>query len=420
MVAAKNNSIRVLVTGASGYVGSNCVQQLLAGGYNVRGTVRSLKNKEKVQPLRNLRYARERLELVEADLLESNSWPKAVDSCDYVLHVASPLQLVADANTIKTAVEGTLNVLKACSKCNTVKKIVLTSSVSSIIYGHEDNNHVFTEKDWSNVNGKNIDTYSKSKTLAEKAAWEFLDSIPGEDNKFKLTCLNPGLIIGPSLTDDQGTSVTLIKRILNHEMPGLPELYFNSVDVRDVAKAHILAMENPKTDGERIILAYDHGDWVADISGYLIKEFEPQDGHEHYNHVLTEKDWSNVNGKHMNNYLKSKTLAEKAAWDFVDSIPRGDNKFKLTCLNPGLIIGPSLTDDQGTSVTFIKRILNHEMPGLPKLYFNSVDVRDVAKAHILAMENPNTDGERIILVYDNGDWAADLAGYLAKEFGPQG
>uniref|UniRef100_A0A914DSQ0 NAD-dependent epimerase/dehydratase domain-containing protein n=1 Tax=Acrobeloides nanus TaxID=290746 RepID=A0A914DSQ0_9BILA len=276
MMSTSNNNIRVLVTGASGYVGSHCVQQLLTSGYNVRGTVRSLKNKEKVQPLRNLRHARERLELVEADLMEPNSWPKAVDSCDYVLHVASPFQLVADENTITTAVEGTLNVLKACSKCNTVKKVVLTSSCASIMYGHEDYNHVFTEKDWSNVNGKNINTYSKSKTFAEKAAWEFVDSIPRGDNKFKLTCLNPALIVGPSLTDDQGTSVTLIKRILNHEMPGLPKLYFNSVDIRDVAKAHVLAMENPKTDGERIILIYDYGDWAADFSGYLAKEFGPQ------------------------------------------------------------------------------------------------------------------------------------------------
>uniref|UniRef100_A0A914D537 NAD-dependent epimerase/dehydratase domain-containing protein n=1 Tax=Acrobeloides nanus TaxID=290746 RepID=A0A914D537_9BILA len=258
-MAASKYNIRVLVTGASGYVGSHCVQQLLAGGYSVRGTVRSLKNKEKVQPLRNLGYARERLELVEADLLESNSWPKAVDSCDYVLHVASPFQLVADENTIKTAVEGTLNVLKACSK-----------------YGHEDNDHVFTEKDWTNVNGKNVNTYMKSKTFAEKAAWEFVDSIPRGDNTFKLTCLNPGLIAGPSLTDDQGTSVTLIKRILNHEVPGLPKMYFNSVDVRDVAKAHVLAMENPQTDGERIILVYDFGDWAADFSSYLVKEFESQ------------------------------------------------------------------------------------------------------------------------------------------------
>uniref|UniRef100_A0A914CHQ6 NAD-dependent epimerase/dehydratase domain-containing protein n=1 Tax=Acrobeloides nanus TaxID=290746 RepID=A0A914CHQ6_9BILA len=266
----------VLVTGASGYAATHCVQQLLASGYLVRGTVRSLKNPEKVQPLRVLKFAQERLELVEADLEKADSWPKAVDSCDYVFHVASPIQLVSDGNAIKVAVDGTLNVLEACAKCHTVKKVVLTSSMAAIKYGRETTDKVLTEDDWSNVNGKGINEYQKSKTLAEKAAWDFVKSIPEGDNQFKLTCLNPGFIVGPLLTDVQGASVTLIKRVLNHEIPGLPMLYFSMIDVRDFAKANILAMENPKTDGERIILGYNEDHNLRDVADFLDKEFGPQ------------------------------------------------------------------------------------------------------------------------------------------------
>uniref|UniRef100_A0A914BXA2 3-beta hydroxysteroid dehydrogenase/isomerase domain-containing protein n=1 Tax=Acrobeloides nanus TaxID=290746 RepID=A0A914BXA2_9BILA len=211
--------------------------------YTVRGTVRSLKNPEKVQPLRDLKFAQERLELVEADLLAADKWPKAVDSCDYVLHVASPLPLVGDENTIKTAVDGTINVLRACSTCHSVKKVVLTSSVAAI---------------------------------NQRAAWDFVESIPNGDNHFKLTCLHPGYIVGPLLTIVPPTSAEIIKRILNHEMPGLPEIDTTIVDVRDIAKAHILAMENPKSDGERIMTVYHKNYWFRDIALILDKEFGPQ------------------------------------------------------------------------------------------------------------------------------------------------
>uniref|UniRef100_A0A914C0D5 3-beta hydroxysteroid dehydrogenase/isomerase domain-containing protein n=2 Tax=Acrobeloides nanus TaxID=290746 RepID=A0A914C0D5_9BILA len=272
---ASKNSIKVLVTGASGFVATHCVQQLLVGGYTVRGTVRSLKNPEKVQPLRDLNFAKERLELVEADLEKPDTWPKAVDSCKYVLHVASPFPTTPDENTIKVAVDGTLNVLKACAKCHSVEKVVLTSSIAAITYGHEDSNKTFTEKDWTNIDGKSVNDYLKSKTIAERAAWDFVKSIPEGDNKFKLTCLNPGGVFGPSLTDIQGTSVEIVKRLLNHEMPGLPHLGVAAVDVRDVAKAHILAMENPNSDGERILLCHEASLWLTDLAKFLDKEFGP-------------------------------------------------------------------------------------------------------------------------------------------------
>ncbi|VDM96025.1 unnamed protein product [Onchocerca ochengi] len=131
--SVKNNEkIVVLVTGASGYIALHCVQQLLENGYTVRGTVRSLQNSSKVNPLRDLKYSSERLELVEADLECSDHWHRAVDGCTYILHIASPWPIVADEGIIKIARDGTLNVLKAAAKCGTIQKIILTSSTAAI------------------------------------------------------------------------------------------------------------------------------------------------------------------------------------------------------------------------------------------------------------------------------------------------
>ncbi|KAE9552581.1 hypothetical protein FO519_004198 [Halicephalobus sp. NKZ332] len=267
---------RVLVTGSSGYLATHCVQQLLLVGYHVRGTVRSLKNESKVGPLRDLEFAKERLELVEADLEDPNCWPSAVKGCDYVLHTASPFPIVADDSIVKTAVDGTLAVLKACAKEKTVKKVVLTSSCAAVNEGHEEEDRVFNEEDWTVEDSPKVLPYPKSKTAAERAAWEFVKSIPKQDNKFALTCINPTLIVGPLLMNTQGTSITIIRRFMNNEMPAVPALNLGLVDVRDVAKAHILAMTNPKADGERFLVTYQPSYWFLDIAKALGKEFRSQ------------------------------------------------------------------------------------------------------------------------------------------------
>ena len=164
---------RVLVTGASGYLATHCVQQLLNNGYIVRGTVRNLNNEKKVRPLRSLSHALERLELVEADLDNSDSWIAAVKNCDYVLHTASPFPIVADEGVVKTAVNGTLRVLKACAKEFSVKKVVLTSSCAAINEGHDDENRIFDERDWTIENSPKVLQYPRSKTAAERSAWDF-------------------------------------------------------------------------------------------------------------------------------------------------------------------------------------------------------------------------------------------------------
>uniref|UniRef100_A0A914Q0U9 3-beta hydroxysteroid dehydrogenase/isomerase domain-containing protein n=1 Tax=Panagrolaimus davidi TaxID=227884 RepID=A0A914Q0U9_9BILA len=270
------SKIRVLVTGSSGFLAIHCVQQLLEAGYSVRGSVRSLSNAKKVQPLYDLPFAKERLELVEADLENDETWISAVKECDYVFHTASPFPLIADDSIIPIAVNGSLAVLKACAKEASVKKVVLTSSVAAISEGHETENHIFTEKDWTIADPKKVEAYPRSKTAAEHAAWDFMNNLSETDNKFALTCINPSLIIGPVLLNTEGSSIAIIKRFMNNEMPALPALNIALVDVRDVAKAHILAMTNSRSDGERIIAASQPSLWFRDIAKILSKEFKSQ------------------------------------------------------------------------------------------------------------------------------------------------
>ncbi|CAJ0921220.1 unnamed protein product, partial [Mesorhabditis belari] len=200
----------------------------------------------------------------------------AVRGCDYVLHVASPFPIVSTEETIKTAIDGTLNVLKACQNEASVKKVVLTSSCAAVNEGN-DPDRIFDEGSWTNTRSSQVDFYAKSKTLAEKAAWDFVANIQ-DGNKFKLTTLNPTLIVGPPLIDDdQGTSITLIRRFLNPwEMPGVPGVSLALVDVRDVAKAHIEAMRRPETDGERILCTSQPSFWFRDFARILGKEFRRQ------------------------------------------------------------------------------------------------------------------------------------------------
>uniref|UniRef100_A0A0N4ZWY6 Epimerase domain-containing protein n=1 Tax=Parastrongyloides trichosuri TaxID=131310 RepID=A0A0N4ZWY6_PARTI len=263
----------VLVTGASGYLASHCVAKLLDAGYRVRGTVRSLNNKSKIHHLINLPKAATHLTLVEGDLTGSlESWIAIINDCDYVLHVASPFPIVSDESVIKVAVDGTMVVLKAANKCLSVKKVVLTSSCAAINEGHNDENRIFNESDWSNVESPKMRYYAKSKTLAEKAAWDYVNNITS-GNKFPLTCLNPTLIVGPLLSSDEGASVTIIKRFLSGEMPALPSFQMGFVDVRDVAEAHIIAMTSTDVNGERILLTDSPSLWFKDVADCLRPDF---------------------------------------------------------------------------------------------------------------------------------------------------
>ena len=246
----------VLVTGGTGFIGLHCLQQLLDKGYKVRTTIRSESRKQEVMEAMKKHSSNcENLEFFIADLLSDDGWSEAVTGSKYVLHVASPFFLGEPENEdvfIKPAVEGTLRVLKACADSD-VQKVVLTSSFAAVGYGHSREKEVYTEEDWSSVDGE-ISPYAKSKTLAEKAAWEFVENLE-ESKKFELTVINPVAVTGPMLTSDIGSSNDFLLKLISGSMPACPKIHMGYVDVRDVAKAHIFSMTEEKTNGERIIVS---------------------------------------------------------------------------------------------------------------------------------------------------------------------
>ena len=246
----------VLVTGGTGFIGLHCLQQLLDKGYKVRTTLRSESRKQEVMEAMKKHSSNcENLEFFIADLLNDDGWKEAVEGSKYVLHVASPFFLGEPENEdvfIKPAVEGTLRVLKACADSE-VQKVVLTSSFAAVGYGHPREKEVYTEEDWSSVDGE-ISPYAKSKTLAEKAAWDFVENLE-ESKKFELTVINPVAVTGPMLTSDIGSSNDFLLKLISGSMPACPKIHMGYVDVRDVAKAHIFSMTEEKTNGERIIVS---------------------------------------------------------------------------------------------------------------------------------------------------------------------
>ncbi len=243
----------VCVTGAAGYIASHLIAQLLAGGYRVRGTVRSLrKEKEKdIAHLRALPGASERLELVEADLMKPGSFDTAVAGCEFVMHTASPYSLDAkdpQRDLVDPAVQGTRSVLESCRKAGTVKRVVLTSSMAAIT-DEPDSDHVLTEADWNSKSTLERNPYYLSKTLAERAGWEFVER---EKPGFDLVVINPFLVIGPSLSAAINTSPQMFVDLLSGTYPGVMSMAWGFVDVRDVARAHVLAMEVATASGRYI------------------------------------------------------------------------------------------------------------------------------------------------------------------------
>lgn len=244
----------VLVTGGSGFIGSHAILQLLAAGYQVRTTVRSLKREGDVRAMLKEGGVKpgDRLSFFAADLENDAGWKEAVAGCDYVLHVASPLPPNVpkhEDELIVPAREGTLRVLRAARDAG-VKRVVLTSSFAAIGYGHKQRETPFDETDWTNLEGSDVIAYAKSKTLAERAAWDFMAK---EGGGLELSVVNPVAVFGPVLGPDYSASILLVQRLMDGAMPGCPQLYFGAVDVRDVVDLHIRAMTHPAAKGERFL-----------------------------------------------------------------------------------------------------------------------------------------------------------------------
>src|SRR5579871_2618754 len=245
----------VLVTGGSGFVGSHCILQLLAQGYRVRASVRSLRREADVRAMLKAGGGAdpgEALSFVAADLSSDAGWPEAAAGCAYVLHVASPFPLGVpkhEDELIVPARQGALRVLGAARDAG-VKRVVLTSSFAAIGYGRPLTGRPFTEDDWTDPNGPDVSAYVKSKTLAERAAWDFIASQGG---RLELSVVNPVGIFGPVLGPDYSPSIEIVKRLMDGSMPGCPRLTFGAVDVRDVADLHLRAMTKPAARGERFL-----------------------------------------------------------------------------------------------------------------------------------------------------------------------
>lgn len=240
-----SSSSPVVVTGASGFIAMHLIEQLLSRGYFVRGTVRS--EPESYAALHALDGAGERLELVRADLLDEAAFDVAVQGAPVVIHTASPYTVSPkdpQRDLVDPAVEGSLNVLRACERAGSVQRVVLTSSMAAIT-DEPDSSHVYTEQDWNERSSLQRNPYYYSKTLAEKAAWDFTQ----QSGAFDLVVINPFLVIGPSHTERMNPSNQVLADILGGVYPGIMSIAWGLVDVRDVARAHIEAMEHAGAAG---------------------------------------------------------------------------------------------------------------------------------------------------------------------------
>lgn len=241
----------VLVTGGSGFIAVHIILKLLKQGYRVRATLRTISRQDEVKSMLKQGGVTDfsNLEFTQTDLTSDRNWIEAASGSTYVIHVASPTPATRpeDGNEmVKMAVDGTLRVMKAAKEAG-VKRVVLTSASGAVISGHKSHPEIFTEEDWTNLSA-NIDAYQRSKTMAERTAWEF-----AQKEHMELSAINPVAVMGPILGQDYSHSNQIIKAMLTGKMPFLLKIRFDCVDVRDVADLHLLAMTHSEAVGERFL-----------------------------------------------------------------------------------------------------------------------------------------------------------------------
>jgi len=260
----------VLVTGGSGFIAVYCILQLLAEGYTVRTTVRS---DAKEQLTRDMIRAAgvdpgDRLSFVRADLASDAGWREAAAGCRYVIHGASPTPNTmqgAEENWIAPARDGMLRVLRAAKDAG-VARVVLTSAFGTISYGHKKPlGRPFNEDDWTDTTA-DIPPYQKSKTLAERAAWDF---VAKEGKGLELSTVHPVAVLGPVLAKDFSHSITIVQRLMNGSLRRAPKVNSGFVDVRDVADLHLRCMTMPEANGQRFLASSEHSHWFIDLARML-------------------------------------------------------------------------------------------------------------------------------------------------------
>jgi nucleoside-diphosphate-sugar epimerase len=265
----ENGGTTILVTGIGGFLGGHVARQLLSKGYSVRGSVRRILHSDRIkdQICVNASADAPRVSFIEADLRSDAGWDAAVAGCRYVIHTASPFPagLPKDEDDlIEPARDGALRVLRAAQRAG-VTRVVLTSSIAAT--NHGSGQAPYTEDDWTDPTGRRATPYYKSKTLAERAAWDF-----ARETGLDLAVINPGIIFGPLLGPDYGTSVALIQQMMSGALKRVPRFGVAVVDVRDAADAHIRAMTHPGASGQRFIAAGKFF-WMRDMAAVLARSF---------------------------------------------------------------------------------------------------------------------------------------------------
>lgn len=262
------NDDLVLVTGGTGFIAQHCILALLGAGYRVRTTLRTPTREAEV--LSHLKAGGAepdgRLSFVVADLGEDRGWAEAVAGCSYVLHGASPTpsgDLVREDDWVRPAVEGNLRVLRAARNAG-VRRVVLTSAFGAVGMGHRPKGRPFDETDWSDLTA-DVPPYQKSKTLSERAAWDFIRT---EGKELELSAINPTAVLGPVLGADYSHSIRLIKNLMDG-LPGCPKINSGFVDVRDVADLHLRAMTDRAAKGERFLAIAGESLWIRDVAEVL-------------------------------------------------------------------------------------------------------------------------------------------------------
>ena len=279
---------KVLVTGVAGYIGQHCALELLKKGFNVIGSLRDISKAHEVETaIKKHIEIKDNLEFCQLDLLIDNGWEEAMNGCDFVLHVASPYvsyQPKDENELIKPAVEGTSRVLKFSKKFG-VKRVVITSSIVAML---EDANASIdiNSNSWTNIKAKNVSAYVKSKTMAEKLAWDFVKN-QDKNHSLELVVINPGPVFGPTITGNlNGASMSMYKDLITGKMPMLPQSSMNMSDVRDVAEIHIKALKNKLAAGKRFI--------VTTEKPYSFQEMAK---------ILKDKGYARVSTKEAPNFL---------------------------------------------------------------------------------------------------------------------
>jgi dihydroflavonol-4-reductase len=262
---------RVLVTGGSGFIAAHVILALLREGHEVRATLRGMgrEAEARAQLAAGGAPTSAPLSFYAADLLADEGWSTAMEGCDYALHVASPvpagMAASDEAALIAVAREGTLRVLKAARAAG-VRRVVVTSSFAAVGYGRAPQADFYDERDWTDADGEGVDAYTRSKTLAERAAWDFME---GDDAGMELATVNPVVVLGPALGPDMSASLDLVRALLDGAVPALPRVYLGLVDVRDVADLHVRAMTAPQAAGERFLATTGAAVSLADIARTL-------------------------------------------------------------------------------------------------------------------------------------------------------